>query len=154
MQPTPDPLKSTQPNLTHWVGLVFRAWWVGLGYKFFFNSGSGWVWVIKSKPDPPIYIYIYIYYIINKFFLNNQLFLPSYIKVNINVYFVYQLKWQVWYFFLLNLIIIVIKKLSNPWVQLDPTRPIWVGLDLCDGLGWVGLNFFQLIMAGWIKKSP
>ena len=33
-------------------------------------------------------------------------------------------------FFLLNLIIIVIKKiLPNPWVQLDPTRPMWVGLN-------------------------
>ena len=33
-------------------------------------------------------------------------------------------------FFLLNLIIIVIKKnLSNPWVQLDPTQPMWVGLN-------------------------
>ena len=28
MQPTPDPLKSTQPNLTHWVGL---GWFLGLG---------------------------------------------------------------------------------------------------------------------------
>ena len=23
------------------------------------------------------------------------------------------------------------------------TRPMWVGLDLCDGLGWGGLNFFN-----------
>ena len=32
-------------------------------------------------------------------------------------------------FFLLNLIIIVIKKIN---------QPMWVGLDLCDELGWVG----------------
>ena len=41
------------------------------------------------------------------------------------------------YFFLLNLIIIVIKilkkNLSNPWVQ----QPMWVGLDLFDGLDCV-----------------
>ena len=24
--------------------------WVGLGYKFFFNSALGWVWVIKLQP--------------------------------------------------------------------------------------------------------
>ena len=29
--------------------------------------------------------------------------------------------------------------MSNPWVQPDPTRLMWVGLDLCDGLGWVEL---------------
>ena len=29
------------------------------------------------------------------------------------------------------------KKLSNPWVQPDPTRFMWVRLDPCDGLGWV-----------------
>ena len=45
-------------------------------------------------------------------------------------------------FFLLNLIIIK-KKLSNPWVQLDLTQFVWMGLDLCDGLDWVGLNFFD-----------
>ena len=28
-----NPPKPTQPNLTHRVGPVFRAWWVGLGYK-------------------------------------------------------------------------------------------------------------------------
>ena len=31
------------------------------------------------------------------------------------------------------------KKVVQP---MGSTRPIWVGLDLCDGLGWVGLNFF------------
>ena len=33
-----DPPNSTQPNSTHRVGLVFKAWWVGLGWvtKIFF----------------------------------------------------------------------------------------------------------------------
>ena len=26
------------------------------------------------------------------------------------------------------------KNLFNPWVQLDSTQPMWVGLDLCDEL--------------------
>ena len=48
------------------------------------------------------------------------------------------------YFFLLNLIIIVIKKnLSNPWVQLDPTQPMWVGL-----------NFFFTHHGGLGQKIP
>ena len=34
------------------------------------------------------------------------------------------------------------KKISNPRVQPHPTRPMWVGLDLCDGLVLVGLKFF------------
>ena len=39
------------------------------------------------------------------------------------------------YIFLLNLIIIVIKKkIVQP---MGSTQPMWVGLDLCDGLGWV-----------------
>ena len=46
------------------------------------------------------------------------------------------------YFFLLNLIIIVIKKLFNPWDQLDPTQPMWVGLGWTYVMGcplwWVG----------------
>ena len=91
-QPT-DPPKPTWPNPTCWAGSVFRAWWVGLGYKIFFDSRSGWVWVLKfqtrqTRPDPSIYL-IYIfkkYYIINNFFLNNQLFLLLYIKANINIY--------------------------------------------------------------------
>ena len=41
------------------------------------------------------------------------------------------------YFFLLNLIIIVIKKIVQP----DLTQPMWVGLDLCDRLGWVEIFF-------------
>ena len=48
-------------------------------------------------------------------------------------------KSSVIYFFLLNLII-VIKKVVQP---MGSTRPMWVGLDLCDGLGWVRLNFFD-----------
>ena len=39
------------------------------------------------------------------------------------------------FFFLLNLIIIVTKK-NYPTHELG-----WVELDLCDGLGLVGLNF-------------
>ena len=58
----------TQPNSTRRVGLVFKAWWVGLGYKKIFYSGSGWVWVIKlqtrqTRPDSPIFN-IYLKYII------------------------------------------------------------------------------------------
>ena len=26
------------------------------------------------------------------------------------------------------------KKLPSPWVQLNLTQPMWVGLDLCNGL--------------------
>ena len=37
---------------------------------------------------------------------------------------------------------------------MGSTRSMWVGLDLCDGLGWVGLNFFLPTMVGWVKKSP
>ena len=58
--------KPTRPNPARQVGLVFRAWWVGLGYKIFFYSGSGWVRVIKfqahqaqpdlTRPTPPIYL--------------------------------------------------------------------------------------------------
>ena len=45
------------------------------------------------------------------------------------------------YFFLLNLIIIVIKKNClthrfNP-TQPNPTHVSWIGLDKCDGLSWV-----------------
>ena len=41
-QPT-DPPKLTRSNPTCRVGSVFRAWWVGLDYKIFFDSGSSWV---------------------------------------------------------------------------------------------------------------
>ena len=63
-----NPSNPTWFNPTRQVGSVFKAWWVGLGYKYFFNSGSGWVWVIKLQtcqtlPDPPIFN-IYLEYII------------------------------------------------------------------------------------------
>ena len=66
-KPTNSP-NPTQPNPTRQVGSVFKAWWVGLGYKIFFYSGSGWVWIIKlqtrqTRPDPPIFN-IYLKYII------------------------------------------------------------------------------------------
>ena len=35
---------------------------------------------------------------------------------------------------------------------MGSTRPMWVGLDLCDGLGWI--EFFWPTMVGWVKKSP
>ena len=38
-----DPSNLTQPNPTHRVRSVFKAWWVGLGYKKKIYSGSGWV---------------------------------------------------------------------------------------------------------------
>ena len=66
-----DPPNLTQPDLTRRIGSVFKAWWVGLGYKNFFYGGSGWVWVIKLQtrqiqPEPPIFnIYLkYILYLI------------------------------------------------------------------------------------------
>ena len=57
-------------------------------------------------------------------------------------------------FFLLNLIIIVTKKKknSNLWVQPNPIRPMWVGLDLCDGLGLV--EFFLTHHCGLGQKMP
>ena len=33
-----------------------------------------------------------------------------------------------------------IKKLSNPWVQPDLTRSMWVELYPCDELGWIYFN--------------
>ena len=62
---SPNPIQS---NPTRWVGSVFKAWWVGLGYKKNFYSRSGWVWVIKLQtrqtwPDLPIFN-MYLKYII------------------------------------------------------------------------------------------
>ena len=39
------------------------------------------------------------------------------------------------------------KKKNYPNHGFNPTQPnacglCWIGLDLCDGLSWVGLNFF------------
>ena len=58
-----DPLNLTQPNPTCWVESVFKAWWVGMGYKKNFYSGSGWVLVIKlqtrqTRPNPPTHPYL------------------------------------------------------------------------------------------------
>ena len=47
--------------------------------------------------------------------------------------------------------------LLNPWVQPDPTWPMWIGLGLVEFMhvvGWVRLNFFWPIMVGWVKKFP
>ena len=53
------------------------------------------------------------------------------------------------YIFLLNLIIIVIKKkIVQP---MGSTQPMWVGLDLCDGLGWV--EFFLTHHGGLGQKT-
>ena len=45
---------------------------------------------------------------------------------------------------ILNLILIIVikKNMFNPWVQPDQRELGWVGLDPCDGLGWVELRFF------------
>ena len=66
-KPTNSP-NPTRPEPTRRIGSVFRAWWVGLGYKIFFDRGLGSVWVIKLQtcqtwPDPPIFN-IYLKYII------------------------------------------------------------------------------------------
>ena len=53
------------------------------------------------------------------------------------------------YFFLLNLIIIVIKKLSNPWVQPDPCGLGWTYV-----MSWVRLNFFLTHHGGFGQKIP
>ena len=58
------------------------------------------------------------------------------------------------YFFLLNLIIIVIKKIvqSVGSTRPNPTHVGWIGLDLCDGLGWV--EFFLTYHGGLGQKIP
>ena len=35
---------------------------------------------------------------------------------------------------------------------MGSTQPMWVGLDLCDGLGWVGLDFFLIHHSGLGQK--
>ena len=65
-----DPPNLIQPNPTHRVKSVFKAWWVGLGYKKIFYAESSWVWVIKlqtrkTQLDPPIFN---IYFIFNNYF--------------------------------------------------------------------------------------
>ena len=54
----PDP---TLPVKLGWFLGLGGLGWVGLGYKFFFDSGSGWVRDIKfqarqTQPTPPIYL--------------------------------------------------------------------------------------------------
>ena len=45
----------------------------------------------------------------------------------------------IYIYILFNLIIIVKKILSNPWVQPEPTQPMWVGLGWTYVISWVGL---------------
>ena len=77
----------TQSNPTRRVGSVFKAWWVGLGYKNFFYNGLGWVWVIKlqtrqTRLDPPTHPYlIYIIYLI--IFFKTSCRAPTYIYIYI-----------------------------------------------------------------------
>ena len=91
-----DPLNLTQPSPICRVGSVFRAWWVGLGYKNFFYSGSGWVWVIKlqtyqTRPDPSIFnIYLkYIIYLIIYFKNQLQINSLSVPPTNTNLIYIY-----------------------------------------------------------------
>ena len=63
------------------------------------------------------------------------------------------------YFFLLNLIIIIVIKKNCPTyhissIQLNLTHVGWVGLGWTYVMGWVVLNFFLPTMIGWVKKSP
>ena len=37
---------------------------------------------------------------------------------------------------------------------MGSTRPMWVGLDLCDELGLVGVNFFLTYHGGLSQKIP
>ena len=88
-----DPPNPIQPDLIRQVELVFKAWWVGLGYKKNFYNGSGWVWVIKlqthqTRPDPPIFnIYLkYIIYLITFFKLAVG---HLYIYIYLNIYYIF-----------------------------------------------------------------
>ena len=36
----------------------------------------------------------------------------------------------------------------------NSTHVGWVGLGWAYVMGWVGLNFFQPTMVGWVKKPP
>ena len=81
-----DPSNPIQPSSICRVGSVFRVWWVGLGYKFFFYSRLGWVWVIKlqirqTRPDLPIFN-IYLKYIMYLIIFLNQLYLNIYYIFN------------------------------------------------------------------------
>ena len=75
-----------KPDPTRRNGSVFRAWWVGWGYKKKFYNEPGWVWVIKLQtrqtwPDPPIFN-IYLKYIIYLIIFKNtscKAVLPSFL---------------------------------------------------------------------------
>ena len=54
------------------------------------------------------------------------------------------------FFFLLNLIIIVIKKIVQP----DPTQPMWVGLGWTYVMSWVGVEFFLTHHGELGQKNP
>ena len=78
------------------------------------------------------------------------------ISLYINVYFVYQLIWQMWYIFFVQFNNYSNKK-NCPTHGFNPTQPNpcglgWVGLDLCDGLGWV--EFFLTHHGGLGQKIP
>ena len=57
-------------------------------------------------------------------------------------------------FFLINLIIIAIKKIIQPMdsTQPNPTHMGWVGLGLTYVMGWIGLK--KKFDPPWVKKSP
>ena len=56
--------KPTWPNSTHRVGLVFRAWWVGLGYTFFLERvGLDLGHKISNPPNPTRPTHIFNIYI-------------------------------------------------------------------------------------------
>ena len=57
-------------------------------------------------------------------------------------------KWDI--YFLLNLIIILIKKTIQPMGSTQP-NPIHVGLNPCDGLSWI---FFFNLPWGVGSKNP
>ena len=47
--------------------------------------------------------------------------------------------------------------MSNPWVQPDPTQPMWVGLGWTYVMGWVGLGWFEFFLThhgGLGQKIP
>ena len=89
-----QPTHQNQLEPTQSVGLGQFLGFSGFGWvtNFFFYSGSCWVELgsghkIPNPSNLTRLTHIFnIYYIINNFFLNNSLFLVSYIKTNINVY--------------------------------------------------------------------
>ena len=49
-------------------------------------------------------------------------------------------------FFLFNLIIIVIKKIVQPMSLTRLNPPMWIRLDLYDGLDWIGLGWVEFFL--------